>query len=122
MVWHETHLPDIDHWVIMMYLWNLVVENDLPQQRWLEPWLFATGLCGTYNLAEHRQSASNHYGHLVCSWHCVVMPIHASCLTPLIHEFCVITLQFSMISLQRYCFSSRKSFLLLFLLLFSASF
>ena len=72
---------------IVMYLRNLAVENNLSKLRWHEMGLFAVTLHGAHNLAKHRLSASYHHSHLVCPWHCIVVPIHSSCLTTFVHIF-----------------------------------
>ena len=71
----------------MVYLGNLVFKNSLSKYRRFETRLFATNFRGSHDFAKDRTSVGNHYGHLICSWHSVVVPIHASCLTTFAHRF-----------------------------------
>ena len=71
----------------MVYLGNLVFENSLSKYRRFEMRLFATTFCGSNDFTKDRTSVGNHHGHLICSWHSVVVSIHASCLTTFVHRF-----------------------------------
>ena len=71
----------------MVYLGNLVFKNSLPKFRRFEMRLFATTFRGSNDFAKDRTPVGNHHGHLVCTWHCVVVPMHASCLTTFAHRF-----------------------------------
>ena len=71
----------------MVYLGNLVFENSLSKYRRFETRLFATTFCGSNDFAKDRTPVGNHHSHLICSWHSVVVPIHASCLTTFAHRF-----------------------------------
>ena len=81
MVGHETYLPNIYHWIIMVNLWYLITEDGLPKRIRFETGRFAAGPRGACYLPEYRTPVGNDYRYFVSSLPRIVVSIHASCLT-----------------------------------------
>lgn len=80
MVGHEADLPDINHWIKTVNLGDLLVEDGLAECRRFEVWRHASSLCRALYHAKDGAPLCNHNGHLIRTWHCVIVPIHATCL------------------------------------------